>query len=103
MDFDMEHFKYQIPSDILTKFTGEFLDIFSDELLQVFWPEDKQLELDVLTWITGTVGWHEAFSKACEKLNITEVLEYYEGLEWYYSDIFDDEICRILKRWRKRK
>ena len=53
---DITDFKYTIPSDILAKFTGEFLDIFADELLQVFWPEDKQLWLDALTWITGTVG-----------------------------------------------
>ena len=102
MDFDMVHFKYTIPTDILVKLPSNFLDIFADKLIQVFWAEDKQLKLDVFPWITGTVGWYEAFTKACEDLNMTEVLEYYEGLEWYDSDIFDDEICRMLRRWRRK-
>lgn len=100
---DFMNFNYAIPSNILSNFTGEFLDIFADKLLQVFWPEDKQLWLDTLTWITGTVGWHEAFSEACKDLNMTDVLEYYEGLNQYDSYIFEEYICRMLKRWRYRK
>lgn len=93
----MGYFEYKIPPDTLSKFTGEFLDIFANKLIQVFWAEDKHLKFDELPWLTGTVGWHKAFSKTCEDLNMTEILEYYEGLGWYDSDIFDDEICRLLR------
>lgn len=96
-----ESFEYKIPGEILAKFTDEFLDIFVGWLIRAFGAEDKRSKITERVWLTGTVGWHGAFAKACDDLNMGDVLEYYKSFEWHDSDIFDNKLYRMLKRRMK--
>lgn len=46
--------------------------------------EDGYYDLD-----TGTGGWYEALKMTCMKLDMCWLLDYWNSLEWYDSDIFD--------------
>ena len=77
---------------------GELVSIFGTEVLV---PEDKNDEINENTvygidFITSTSGWYEAFKATCKKLDLQWLLDYHETLEWYKSDLFDDEIAQEI-------
>lgn len=86
-------FAYKIPEEILAKIPDDFWKMFYDELTAVF----GDVTVEALLWLSGTFGWHGALTKTCKRLNITEVSKYYNGLEWYDSDLFDSELCDLLE------
>lgn len=88
-------FEYTIPQEIKEKFTKEFIADFLNELVIIF--DDKPINyIDETFAFTGTVGWDMAFMIACKKHGSSEVIEYYHDLEWYESDMFDDELISLM-------
>lgn len=100
---DNSFFDYKIPEDILARFPDEFWKVFTEELNKTFdcdifasYPENNGDR--VLDYITGTIGWVNAFKKTCEHFSLIDIWEYYGKLEWYDSDVFDNEICSLLEK-----
>ena len=61
--------------------------------------EDEYYDLN-----SSTGGWYEAFNATCNKLNMKWLLEYWNTLEWYDSDIFDGIIeDRVVNYFIKNK
>lgn len=93
--------EYKIPKEILVKFSDDFWKVLADELTKVFSNDifDKYEDIGTrqIVFLTSTIGWAKAFMKTCRDFKLIDVLEYYNELEWYDSDTFDDEICKILE------
>lgn len=56
---------------------------------------------------SSTYGWTRALQQACDKLDLGWIMDYYNSLEWYDSDIFDGEIesrcCELITRRDEEK
>lgn len=110
--------EYTIPKDIESRIPDYFYYAMAGELVSIFgpWILEKQdyPEYDDGNEILGdpnvdgsyydlnssTSGWNEAFKMTCKKLNMMWLMDYYETLEWYYSDIFDGIIeDRIIENY----
>lgn len=93
--------KYKIPEEILARLPDDFWKALADELTRVFgddiFNKDEDAGARRIVFLTGTIGWAKAFLKTCEYFKLIDVLEYCGKLEWYDSDTFDDEICKILE------
>lgn len=89
-------FKYKIPQEIKTKFTKDFMVDFLINIIQVFNLSKPICYLDDIVYLESTCGWVDAFRNTCQKHNIKDVFVYYDSLEWYNSDIFDDEFGNLL-------
>lgn len=93
-------------------FFGEFVKIFGTDLITP--DKDYNAEYDddtnlipnswddysyknqisyFLCMAEGTGGWLEAFKQACTQCDLTDILEYYNNLDWIRSDIFDDVLA----------
>ena len=105
-----EEIKGKIPDYFYYAFFGEFVSVFGPELIIPDTEMYKELmsdeEYDYVDQINmmmcmqgGTSGWAEALKQTCKKLSMMWLWEYYCGLEWYDSDLFDGEIadCVIEK------
>lgn len=93
--------KYEIPKEILSKFSDDFWKVLANELARVFgndiFDEDEDAGTRQIVFLTSTMGWAKAFMKTCKIFKLIDILEYYDKLEWYDSDAFDDKICKILE------
>lgn len=49
-----------------------------------------------LTMQGGTGGWFLAFKEACAQCDLIDMSEYYKGLDWVHSDIFDGVIAENM-------
>ena len=88
-------FDYKIPQEIKVRFTKGFAINFLHKLNVVF-DLIQPLSLEYLINFEGTCGWVDAFKCACQKYNMEDVFAYYNKLEWYDSDLFDDEFANLL-------
>ena len=96
------HVEYNIPTEIDIKIPSYFYIALAGELCSILGPqifnkitdidEDTEEEFSYYDFDSGTSGWHTAFKATCEKLDLQWLLNYYDALEWYDSDIFDDII-----------
>lgn len=89
-------FEYKMPQEIKTKFTKDFMTDFLTEAAQVFNLSVPTLYDGILFHLEGTCGWADAFKKSCLKHGMKDVFTYYENLDWYDSDLFDDEFASLL-------
>lgn len=93
--------EYKVPEEILAKIPNEFWEVFAKELIKIFGSDifDKEEETGdrYLIYHPSTIGWAKAFMKTCKQFGLIDILEYYDKLEWYDSDAFDDEICKVLE------
>lgn len=93
--------KYEIPKEILSKFSDDFWKALTNELARVFgndiFDKDEDAGTRQIVFLTSTIGWAKAFMKTCRDFKLIDILEYYDKLEWYDSDAFDDMICKILE------
>lgn len=89
-------FEYKIPQEIKVEFTKEFMTYFLARLAIVFDLEDSMLDAEHLFNLEGTCGWVVEFKNACQKYNLEYIFVYYDQLEWYDSDLFDDELGNLL-------
>lgn len=87
--------EYKIPDNIKAAIPQCFPIAFAGELCSIFGPTVLAKDEDGvygLSYASGTAGWVEAFKAACRKLNLSWLLDYYHGLAWYNSDLFDSEM-----------
>ena len=93
--------KQKIPKYFYYAMGGELVSIFGTEVLI---PEDVNDEINEYTvygidFVISTSGWHEAFKATCKKLDLQWLLDYHKTLEWYDSDLFDDEIAQEIIKY----
>lgn len=96
------HVEYNIPTEIDLKIPSYFYIALAGELCSILGPqifnkitdldEDTEEEFSYYDFDSGTGGWHAAFKATCEKLDLLWLLNYYDALEWYDSDVFDSII-----------
>ena len=109
--------EYVIPEDIDSKIPEAFYPAMAGELCAIFGPrvfekisvveydeENDEVYMDedcaYYDLSSSTGGWVEAFKATCEKLDMMWLLEYWNTLEWYDSDIFDGIIeDRIIDKF----
>ena len=103
--------EYQMPEEIKKRIPDYFFRAFFGELISVFGPQLIVPDCDMYKELTdneeysyvgqlnvslcmngGTSGWAEALKQTCKKLSMMWLWEYYCGLEWFDSDLFDGEI-----------
>lgn len=89
-------FEYKIPQEIKAEFTKEFMAYFLAVLAIVFDLDESMLCAEYLFNLESTIGWSKSFKCACKKYNLEHVFVYYDQLEWYDSDLFDDELLSLL-------
>lgn len=91
--------------EALEKIDNKFLKVFSEELLKVFgedifsMPGDDESEYMMgppVFYLEGTVGWTDAFKRACKKTGMTKLSDWYCDLDWIVSDEFDGELGEWL-------
>lgn len=87
--------QYEVPSEYRELITKEFLEHFAHILRH----SSQQVEPTTLAWnyCAGTFGWYNSMcatikSMGQHKKEYDEILEYYDGLPWYDSDMFDSEL-----------
>ena len=98
--------EYKIPLEIKQKIPKYFYYAMGEELVSIFGtevliPEDVNDEINEYTvygidFVTSTSGWYEAFKATCKKLDLQWLLDYHKTLEWYESDLFNDEISQKI-------
>lgn len=99
----------KIPSEIKDKIPDYFYPAMCGELVAIFGPDilnrvydeiDDEIDDDYYYDLQiSTSGWSQAFGETCKKLDLIWLLNYYQKLDWYRSDIFDGEIAgEITKR-----
>lgn len=87
---------YEIPQNIKDKIPEYFYLAFAGELFSVFGigtfekDEDGFRRID---YSTSTIGWVAALKATCQKLDMEWLFTYWEELEWYDSDIFDEKMA----------
>jgi hypothetical protein len=92
-------FEYKMPDEIKKKIPKEMLMTFKETLDSVF---TDRVNLKGSTYnnyyfyLQETTGWGIAFKESCEKTNSMEIYEYYNSLDWFDSDLFDDEFCLMM-------
>lgn len=89
------HIEYQIPEKIKNKIPQHFYIAFAGELCSVFGHmifQKDESDVYSLFYVSSTAGWNEALKMTCQKLNMCWLLDYYNSLEWYESDLFDGEM-----------
>ena len=95
--------KYMIPADVKNRIPEHFYYAFGGELVSVFGrdalipDEDGLCPLD---FCTGTSGYVAALKATCQKLDMGWLLDYWNELPYYQSDVFDGEIAaEVTKRF----
>lgn len=81
--------KYVIPNDIDTQIPDYFYYALFGELMSVFGEDLLKSAKEFGCLPSSTAGWVAAFTMTCKKLDMKNVLEYYNSLDWYDSDQFD--------------
>lgn len=89
---------YKIPEDILSKIPEYFWSAFAGELVSVFSPSifEKVDDTYSLNFVGGTTGWNTALRMTCYKLDMKWLYKYYDGLQWWESDMFDGEFEDLI-------
>lgn len=99
------HVEYKIPDDIKSRIPEYFYYAMAGELVSVMGASVLDLLEVPLECSDGTEdydyyydlhnstsGWGMAFKMTCYKLDMMWLVDYWNTLEWYDSDIFDGEI-----------
>lgn len=110
------HAEYSIPDSIKKNIPDYFYYALAGELASIFGPwilqkqafpefDDDGNEIENYSYydlLSGSGGWVEAFFATCRKLDMMWLIEYWDSLGWYDSDIFDGEIeSEIIERFCK--
>lgn len=88
--------EYTIPDEIKNKITMEFLIEFRNQLFRICGYSLSDFAENSAPANTSTSGWHAAFGVACLNTHNDWLLDYWNSLEWYDSDIFDSELTDML-------
>ncbi len=91
---------YKIPDEILNDIPPYFYESFACELCIVFGPvifKKSDTGDDYgLFYIEGTTGWVDAFRSVVNRLGLPWLSDYYNSLDWFDSDLFDNQISDLL-------
>ena len=87
---------YRIPKEIKNEFTKEMMFYFLEELVDIFDMPSTPTYYDDIVYREGTAGWYRAFEKMCINYGLEDILSYYNRLEWYDSDLFDNDFSDLL-------
>lgn len=93
----MEHIKKF--DEIFSNISDYFYPAFVGELVAVFGVNVLKTSDDgesPLFYISGTSGWNAALRMTCKKLDLSDLWDWYDKLEWYDSDDFDGELVDLL-------
>lgn len=86
------------------KFLGliskDFILRFKEELKEVFGYERFDWD-DEDIWINlgSTCGWGNAFNKTCWYLDVPDLKQYYDALDWFDSDNFDGDVSDLAVKY----
>ena len=90
---------YSIPEEIDSQIPDYFYYALFGELIGVFGEYLLESAHKFGCLFSSTAGWVAAFTMTCKKLDMKNVLEYYNSLDWYDSDQFDGVIeDRVIDR-----
>ena len=92
-----EEIKKQIPEYFYESLWGELVSVFGSSVIEItgYTPDEKEESFEPiygLAYCTSTCGWNAAVWATCRKLDLMPIYEYYDGLGWVESDLFDGEI-----------
>lgn len=87
---------YTMPHNIKKRIDYEFCETFMKELHKIWGISLNDFNWESIGYCEGTGGWYEAFASTCRLLNKGDILLYYNNLEWFDSDLFDDELSNLL-------
>lgn len=92
--------EYHIPEDIIQRIPPEFYEAFLHQLQTVFKHDitykDEETDWYGFEFCEGTGGWYEALKTTCEQMNMKWLFDDYNKLEWYDSDLFDDQLSQLI-------
>lgn len=95
--------KYVIPADIKSRIPEHFYYALGGELVSVFGRDaliPDEDGLSPLDYCTSTAGYVAALKATCRKLDMDWLMDYWNKLPWYQSDVFDGEITdEVAKRF----
>lgn len=100
-------FSYDVPKQIVDRIPEYFYYALGGECVSVFGinaliPDDDGFY--ILNYCSGEAGWYRAFKATCIKLDMKWLLDYWNILPWYHSDIFDewmaDEVIRRFENFQ---
>lgn len=102
-----EIFDYEVPQEIINKIPEHFYYAFGGEYVSIsganaLIPDEDGFSL--LDYCFSTAGYYEALKATCAKLDMMWLLDYWNALPWYHSDIFDgwlsDEVMKRFNGWQ---
>ena len=91
--------EYKIPEEIKTRLNKEVMSGFLDNLKRIFKLDDNKAN-EELPYLISSVGWGMAFNNICRDYLLFDVSDYYLKLDWYDSDLFDDELLELLYEYK---
>ena len=86
----------EIPENIKTLITLDFLKEFRNQLSRIYGYSIGTFAEDSIPYDVSTTGWSTAFGKTCINTNNKKLYNYRETLEWYDYENFNDELVEIL-------
>ena len=95
---------YEVPKEIKDKIPEYFYYAFGGEYVSVsganaLIPDEDGFSM--LEYCSGTTGYYEAFKATCKKLDMMWLLNYWNEIPWYHSDIFDGWFAdEVMKRFQ---
>ena len=91
------HVEYTMQESIKDLITYDFLKEFRNQIFRIheYYSLDTFADFGI-PMNTSTAGWFAAFGKACLLTNKENLFDYWRGLPWYDSDIFDGELAEML-------
>lgn len=92
-----KYVEYEIQGNIKELITDDFLREFRNQLFRVYGGCNLGSLADgAISLIASTSGWYVALGKACLVTHNEALLDYWNSLPWYDSDVFDDELVEML-------
>ena len=89
-----------IPNDILSKIPAYFGPAFCGELASVFsldiFKTNDINDMILVRYREGTAGWNAALKMTCHKLDMNWFYDWYDSLNWWMSDLVDEELTDIF-------
>ena len=89
-----------IPTDILSKIPDYFGPAFCGELASVFsldiFKTNDTNDMILVRYREGTAGWNAALKMTCRKLDMYWFYDWYDNLNWWMSDLVDEELTDIF-------
>lgn len=99
--------------EVFNKLPDYFWSAFAGELVAIFGNDILKKDEDELALLSGTSGWNTALRSVCRRLNINWFYDWYDALDWAYSDDVDIDLLYALNtriginlayyRWLVRK